>query len=238
MAAKLTPKQQRFIEEYLIDLNATQAAIRAGYSAKTARAIGCENLAKPNIQEAIAKAKLERSEATKIDAEWVLRQAVELHRRCMQEIRPALHPKTRRQMKDGDGNLLFTLNAAAASRALELIGKHVGVGAFKDRLEVNADAEIIERLQAGRRRVGLPPHEDVKPVAKLPRPSPGPMPVEIEREPDPKPAKRKPKPKTSEDDNWEERTRGLPDGHWQDPTGLIRTEEGHVAVGIHRYQHS
>ncbi len=165
MAAKFTPKQQRFIDEYLIDLNATQAAIRAGYSAKTARAIGCENLAKPDIQEAIAKAKLERSEATKIDAEWVLRQAVELHRRCMQEIRPALHPKTRRQMKDEDGNLLFTFNAAAASRALELIGKHVDIGAFKDRLEVNDDARVMELLQAGRRRVGLPPLEDVKPVA-------------------------------------------------------------------------
>ena len=161
--AKFTPKQQRFIEEYLIDLNATQAAIRAGYSAKTARAIGCENLAKPNIQEAIAKAKLERSEATKIDAEWVLKQAVELHLRCMQEIKPALHPKTRRQLKDGDGNLLFTFNAAAASRALELIGKHVDIGAFKDRLEVSDDAEIIKRLQAGRNRLGMPPlgeHQD------------------------------------------------------------------------------
>ncbi len=103
MNTKLTPKQQRFIDEYLIDLNATQAAIRAGYSPRTARAIACENLAKPDIQEAIAEAKRERSEATKIDAEWVLHQAVELHRRCMQEVKPALHPKTRKQMKDEEG---------------------------------------------------------------------------------------------------------------------------------------
>ncbi len=68
----LSPKQQRFVEEYLIDLNATQAAVRAGYSKKTARAIASENLAKPYIQEAVAKAKRERSEATKVDAAWVL----------------------------------------------------------------------------------------------------------------------------------------------------------------------
>ncbi len=52
----LTPKQARFVEEYLIDLNATQAAIRAGYSAKTARAMGCENLTKPDIQAAVTEA--------------------------------------------------------------------------------------------------------------------------------------------------------------------------------------
>ncbi len=45
----MTKKQKRFVEEYLIDLNATQAAIRAGYSPTTAKEIGCENLTKPNI---------------------------------------------------------------------------------------------------------------------------------------------------------------------------------------------
>ncbi len=152
----LTPKQQRFIDEYLIDLNATQAAIRAGYSPRTARAIACENLAKPDIQEAIARAKRDRSEATKIDAEWVLKQAVELHRRCMQEIKPALHPKSRRQLKDDSGDLLFTFNAAAANRALELVGKHVDIGAFKDRLEVSGGISLVERLQAGRDRARMP----------------------------------------------------------------------------------
>ena len=49
--ANLTPKQQRFVEEYLIDLNATQAAIRAGYSEKTAKSVGHENLTKPDIAQ-------------------------------------------------------------------------------------------------------------------------------------------------------------------------------------------
>ncbi len=54
--SKLTNKQKRFIEEYLIDLNATKASIRAGYSEKTAYSIGNENLSKPEIQEAIQEA--------------------------------------------------------------------------------------------------------------------------------------------------------------------------------------
>ena len=54
MNAKLTPKQQRFIDEYMIDLNATQAAMRAGYSSRTARQIGAENLLKPVVAAAIA----------------------------------------------------------------------------------------------------------------------------------------------------------------------------------------
>jgi phage terminase small subunit len=53
--SKLTPKQQAFVDEYLIDLNATQAAIRAGYSKKTAQVIGAENLVKPMVKEEIQK---------------------------------------------------------------------------------------------------------------------------------------------------------------------------------------
>lgn len=56
--AGLTDKQQRFVDEYLIDLNATQAAIRAGYSEKTAKEIGSENLTKPNIAKVTKKEKI------------------------------------------------------------------------------------------------------------------------------------------------------------------------------------
>jgi phage terminase small subunit len=69
---KLTPKQARFVQEYLIDLNAAQAAIRAGYSAKTARVIGHENLTKPDIAAAIKKAMAERAERTELTADWVV----------------------------------------------------------------------------------------------------------------------------------------------------------------------
>ena len=77
-AKTLTPKQQRFVDEYLIDLNATQAAIRAGYSAKTAAVIGNENLIKPYIADAIAKAQAERSERTEITQDMVLQELAKI----------------------------------------------------------------------------------------------------------------------------------------------------------------
>ena len=74
----LTDRQQRFVEEYLTDLNATQAAIRAGYSEDTARAIGCENLTKPDIAAAIEAAMAERSKRVQITADEVLRELVDV----------------------------------------------------------------------------------------------------------------------------------------------------------------
>lgn len=68
----LTPKQAAFVQHYLIDLNATQAAIRAGYRAKSAYAIGSENLRKPEIASAIAKAKQKRAERVDMSADRVL----------------------------------------------------------------------------------------------------------------------------------------------------------------------
>lgn len=130
----MTPKQQRFVEEYLIDLNATQAAIRAGYSADTARQMGSENLSKPDIADAIAEAGAKRSEQAGIDAAYVLRQAVKLHERCMQEISPITDRKGE-QVRDEAGNPLYEFNALGASKALELVGKHVSIQAFKDKIE-------------------------------------------------------------------------------------------------------
>jgi phage terminase small subunit len=70
--SKLRPKQERFVEEYLADLNATQAAIRAGYSPRTARQVGHENLSKPDIAAAICEAKKTRSKRTEITQDRVL----------------------------------------------------------------------------------------------------------------------------------------------------------------------
>lgn len=76
--ADLTPKQRRFVEEYLVDLNATQAAIRAGYSRATARAIGHELLTKPNIAAAVAAGQDERSRRTEITADRVLKELAKI----------------------------------------------------------------------------------------------------------------------------------------------------------------
>ncbi|MAE86325.1 MAG: hypothetical protein CMB80_26560 [Flammeovirgaceae bacterium] len=123
--AKLTAKQEMFCLEYLKDLNATQAAVRSGYSEKTARAIGTENLAKPAISEYIAKLQKERSERLEIDADWVLKEAA----RCF-----SVNSKSKLN-ESGDEVLI---NSNAAKGFLELIGKHVNVKAFEESITMQA----------------------------------------------------------------------------------------------------
>ena len=149
--ANLTPKQQRFVEEYLIDLNATQAAIRAGYSEKTAKEIGSENLTKPNIAKAIEEAQNKRQEQTQIDAAYVLKRLVEIDQMDVldimddqMKIRPVNEwPKVWRQyvvnlenleLSDGEG-CFKKIKWPDKVKNLELLGKHVSVGAFKDKIE-------------------------------------------------------------------------------------------------------
>ena len=74
----LTPKQSRFVDEYLVDLNATQAAVRAGYSAKTAGQIGDENLKKPQIAKALSDRMKQREQRTQVDADYVIKRLQEI----------------------------------------------------------------------------------------------------------------------------------------------------------------
>ncbi len=162
---KLTPKQFRFIEEYIVDLNGSGAYVRAGYKAKNDNVAAVEAsrlLRTPNIQKAVALAKRERSEATKIDAEWVLKQAVAVHQRVMQEVRPVQNPKTGKQVYTDEGEALFTFNATAANRALEIIGKHVAVSAFSDRIEITDGNSLIERIRAAKQQAFQPALERLR----------------------------------------------------------------------------
>lgn len=119
---KLTAKQERFCEEYMVDMNATQASIRSGYSEKTAKQIGTENLAKPAIMDKLAKLKAELSAKTLVDAEYVVKGLLEVHRRCMQE----------EAVVDSDGPTgEYKFEHSGANRSLELLGKHIGMFATK-----------------------------------------------------------------------------------------------------------
>ena len=116
--SSLSHKQQRFVEEYLVDLNATQAAIRAGYSARTANRIASENLSKPVIQQAIQAAMQKRSEQMEITQQWVVEHLVEVVERCMETV-PA---------RDRAGRVLpgrYAFDAKGANTALSWIGKHL-----------------------------------------------------------------------------------------------------------------
>jgi len=114
VAKKLTDKQKMFVKEYLIDLNATQAAIRAGYSESTAKEIGCENLTKPNIAEAIQEAMSERSEKVEITAEDVLTGIKDLTKLVSDPVNEEF-------------------NATAGFKGYELLGKHLKL--FTDKIE-------------------------------------------------------------------------------------------------------
>ena len=116
MASKLSPKQQRFVEEYLVDLNATQAAMRAGYSKKTANEQGSQLLAKVSIANAVAAAKAKRSARTEVTADMVVR---ELARIGFSDLRKALTPQ---------GDLVdpqdWDDDTAAAISSIEVVTTH------------------------------------------------------------------------------------------------------------------
>lgn len=122
----LTPKQARFVEEYLVDLNATEAAKRAGYSEKTAEQQGHQLLQKTSVREAIDAARAKRSERTQIDAAWVLERLQTVAERCLQA-EPVVDAKGNPVMvktPDGRTTAAYTFQAPAANKALELLARH------------------------------------------------------------------------------------------------------------------
>ena len=151
----LTGKQKLFVAEYLIDLNATQAALRAGYSPKTAQFIGPENLHKPSIIAAIAEAQKGRTTRTRTDADWVLKRLVKEAEAKISDlfeedgsVRPVKDwPDVWQQglvtgvdvqedhVKGKKVGQTVKLKLSDRIRRIELIGKHIDVGAFADRHE-------------------------------------------------------------------------------------------------------
>lgn len=155
MARKLTDKQQRFVEEYLIDLNATQAAIRAGYKATSKNSfevIGYQLLQKSSVSEQIQLAMAERSRRTGINQDRVIQ---ELARIAFVNPRNVINPEdasvrdgaseddlaciqsVKVKTMDGDkgSSVEREVRLADKMRALELLGKHLGM--FKDKAQLD-----------------------------------------------------------------------------------------------------
>ena len=155
--AKLTEKQQRFVDEYLIDLNATQAAIRAGYSVKTANEQGSQNLAKLSIQQAIAERMAERSKRTGINQDRVVLELAKIALVKMTDIvdsqgriKSDASPddlaciesvKYKESESDTGSSVEREVKIASKLKALELLGKHLGM--WNDKLDVNITQPIV-----------------------------------------------------------------------------------------------
>jgi phage terminase small subunit len=170
---ELTPKQQRFVEEYLLDLNATQAAIRAGYSAKTANAQAARLLANVKVKAAIVEAKKDRSEKTGIDAAWLLTRLADEATADINDLYAedgSLKPinewpkvwrtglvagiETVQEYETVDGEkrsigVVKKIKLADRTRIKELIGKHVDVQAFKDKVEHSGFVVTIAKGDSG-----------------------------------------------------------------------------------------
>lgn len=154
MAKDLTKKQQRFCDEYLIDLNATQAAIRAGYSEKTAAVIATENLRKPNIREYIEKRMAEKEDALIAKQDEVMKYLTAVMRREMKEsvvvtlseehsfYAPDENGTMRKQTIKKETPKIVEIPArlSDANKAAELLGKAYVL--FTDKIEQDMDMEL------------------------------------------------------------------------------------------------
>lgn len=127
----LTDKQAKFVDEYLIDLNATQACIRAGYSAKTADRIGSELLGKTCVAEAVKAAMEKRSKRVQRTADDVMRDLAAIRADAMQIVH------------DKDGNAVM-LDKPSAIKTLELEGKHLAM--WTDKQQLSGDVGLTVKV--------------------------------------------------------------------------------------------
>ena len=162
MAAELNPRQSSFVAEYVKDPNATQAAIRAGYSKRSAQQTSARLMSNDVVREAIMAALRTRTERTGIDAAWLLSRLGELadvdvtsimtmDARGRLKLKPIedMTDASRRLIasaKDGEVKLLDRL------KVLELIGRHVNVAAFSENIRHELGDDLMDRLERARKR--------------------------------------------------------------------------------------
>lgn len=129
---RLTLREEAFIGEYLIDKMGSRAVLRAGYTHNNPAAYAQRLLKNPVIKEEIRRRLEARNQKLGIDAEWVLREAVETYRQCKKQIPVLNRDGDQVEYIDENGNAVmhYTFDSKGALMALALIGKHIDVDAF------------------------------------------------------------------------------------------------------------
>lgn len=140
MKKKLTDKQERFCQEYLIDLNATQAAIRAGYSKKSANEQGARLLVNVSVSERLKELQEERQQRLQINQDYVLKTIVETIERCKQA-EPVMVKKDGEWVESGE----YKFDAIAVLKGAELLGKHLAMWTDKTKLEGDINVTSIHQ---------------------------------------------------------------------------------------------
>lgn len=147
-----TDKQKKFCEEYLIDLNGTAAAVRAGYSdegKKSAQTMASELLDQPHIKARIQELMDARSEKTKVTAEYVLENIVQTIERCKQA-EPVMEWDHDSKSMQETGEWQF--DSRGVLKGCELLGRHLKM--FTDKLEIDDKSGLAERLAKARKAIG------------------------------------------------------------------------------------
>ena len=127
--SELEEKQKMFCKEYLVDFNGTQAAIRAGYSKKTANEQASRLLTKVNVQTYLKKLIEKRNERTKITQDEVIADIIEVKNRCMQKVAVLTYDKEEKdyvQVTDENGKGVWKFDSQGANKALDMLMKHTG----------------------------------------------------------------------------------------------------------------
>lgn len=138
----LSDKHEIFCQEYLIDLNATQAYIRAGYSPDGARHAASRLLTNDNIRARIDELMAERAKMVRIDAAHVVERLKSVAERCMQaEPVMVFNGQFMEHKKDDAGNHIYEFDSNGANKALELLGRHVGM--FVDKVDHTSKGEKL-----------------------------------------------------------------------------------------------
>ncbi len=137
VVAKLTAKQQRFCDEYLIDLNATQAAIRAGYSEQSARQMGTQNMSKPSVKEYIEKRMAEKESKLIADQDEVLKYLTSVLRG---ESQSSVVVVESTGTMTAAREMLKAPDEKERLKAAELLGKRYGL--YTDKIETEVDMDL------------------------------------------------------------------------------------------------